>query len=105
MKQFSTRATFLAFAIFLSVNVFAQASKENAITMKQGKMMIITDGTATEMKKDHVTSNGTMFKVDGTVVSNTGTSIKMKNGDKLDMNGKKLTQQPAQQAATPAGNH
>jgi sugar lactone lactonase YvrE len=104
MKQFSTRITILALAMFLSVNVFAQASKENGVTMKQGKMMIITDGKATEMKKDHVTSNGTMFKTDGTVVFNTGTSVKMKDGDKLDMNGKKIGQ-PAQQTATPAGNH
>jgi hypothetical protein len=87
MKRF---IAFLALSISISATVFAQAAKESAIMRQNGKMMVIKDGQVTEMKENITTANGHIFRTDGTVVMNTGTSVELKDGEKMDMNGNKI---------------
>jgi uncharacterized Zn ribbon protein len=86
--------------LFASIGSFAQ-SQENktthdkeektcAFTMADGKMMMIVDGKTVTMDKEVKTKNGSMVMVDGTVKTADGKSVKMKNGDCMDLSGKMI---------------
>ena len=98
MKRF---IAFLALSISISTLSFAQSSKEFTVVKKNGKTMMTTDGKTSEIKEQVTTANGHIFKPNGTVILNTGISIELKEGEALDMNGKKITDQS--QKNSPAG--
>jgi hypothetical protein len=59
-----------------------------AITMTNGKMMRLTDGKAVAMDSEFVMKNGTTVGLDGTVKTQDGKIVKIKEGDCLDRSGK-----------------
>lgn len=61
-----------------------------AFTMADGKMMMVVDGKRVIMDKEMKTKDGVTVMVDGTVKSSNGKSVKMKNGDCMDMTGKMI---------------
>jgi hypothetical protein len=52
-----------------------------------GKMMVVTNGMETMMESDMTMSNGTVVMKDGTYKTKGGSMMKLKNGDKMDMDG------------------
>jgi hypothetical protein len=60
-----------------------------AFTMANGKMMMIVDGKTVVMDKEMTTRNGAIVRIDGTVKTGDKT-VKMKNGDCMDMSGKMI---------------
>ncbi|MXV50470.1 hypothetical protein GS399_05750 [Pedobacter sp. HMF7647] len=63
---------------------------KDCVMMEDGKMMLMKDGKTMEMTKDMALKNGTMIMTDGTVKSKSGKSMKLKNGESVDMNGKMM---------------
>lgn len=61
-----------------------------AFTMADGKMMMVVDGKTVTMDKEMKTKNGAIVMVDGTIKSSNGKSVKLKNGDCMDMSGKMI---------------
>ena len=87
--------TALLFAImFLSAgNAFSQSKVETVVMkdccmMKDGKMMLMTNGKMTRMKKHMMMENGTKCKKNGVCVSKDGTRTRMQNGNCMDKSGK-----------------
>ncbi|MDZ4665249.1 MAG: DUF6799 domain-containing protein [Bacteroidota bacterium] len=56
--------------------------------MKNGKMMCMKDGKSMRMDKDMTMKNGTKCMTNGDCVMKDGVTIKMKEGECMDMNGK-----------------
>ncbi len=56
--------------------------------MKNGKMMMVMkDGNEMPMTKDMTMKNGTKFMMSGEYIMKDGKKMKMKEGDKINMNG------------------
>ena len=64
-----------------------QPKTHDYVTMKDGKMMVMKEGTMTPMEKDMEMTNGTKVMTDGSVMKKDGNRIMMKEGDKVYMNG------------------
>jgi hypothetical protein len=82
-----------AFAQRKSQEIKATSQKEEsecAFTMANGKMMMVVDGKTVIMDKEMKTKNGATVMLDGTIQSSNGKSVKMKNGDCVDMSGKMI---------------
>jgi len=65
-------------------------NKNCAMTMTNGKMMMVVDGKTVIMDKEMTTKNGTVVMMDGTVKMKGGKTMKMKEGDCMDMSGKMI---------------
>lgn len=94
----------LIVAIALSSGVFAQekmddnmqmgkkeqqmSMKKNHLMMMNGKMQMQKNGKTMPMEKDMTLTNGTQVMTDGMCKMKDGTSMNMKEGDMIDMNGK-----------------
>lgn len=83
----------MLFVCFTAVNTFAQTKTDAAMMkdccmMKDGKMMLMTDGKMMPMEKDMTMKNGTKCMVNGECVMKNGKKMKMKEGDCMDMSGK-----------------
>jgi hypothetical protein len=101
-NRHTMKKTILGCFLIASMGAMAQSStKENkathatdegtcAFTMADGKMMMVVDGKTVTMEKEMKTKNGDVVMLDGTVKSSNGKSIKMKNGDCIDMSGKMI---------------
>ena len=61
---------------------------KNGVTMQDNKMMVCKDGKTMTMDKDMMLKNGTTVMTDGTVKMKDGKTMKMKNGEMMDMKGK-----------------
>ncbi|HYD20169.1 MAG TPA: DUF6799 domain-containing protein [Flavipsychrobacter sp.] len=96
MKRF---IAFLALSISISALALAQSSKEFTVVRKNGKTMMTKDGKTSEIKDQVTTANGHIFKPSGTVILNTGISIELKEGEAVDMNGKKIADQSQKSSA------
>jgi len=55
--------------------------------MKDGKMVIVKDGTLIQMEKDVTLSNGTVIMKNGTYQKKNGTKTTLKEGEHIDMMG------------------
>ena len=55
--------------------------------MKDGKMMMMKEGTTMPMKSDMKMGNGTTVTTKGECMMADGTKMMMKNGDCMDMKG------------------
>lgn len=64
--------------------------KDCAMTLANGKMMMIVDGKTVVMDKEMTTKNGTVVMMDGTVKMKDGKTMKMKESDCIDMSGKMI---------------
>src|SRR5579862_2917818 len=90
----------LAVAIFCSLGAMAQDSKmddakmdhkmKDCVMMKDGKMMTMMDGKTMVMDKDMTLKNGTVVMTNGMVKTKKGKTMQLKDGESLDMNGKKM---------------
>ena len=65
-------------------------NKDCAMTMANGKMMMVVDGKTVVMEKQMTTKNGSVVMMDGTVKTKDGITTKMKNGDCMDMSDKMI---------------
>lgn len=90
--------------LFLSAGVFAQEKmddkmkmdkKEQGMDMKKdhvmmmgGKMKMVKNGKEAPMEKEMTMGNGTVVMADGMCKMKDGTTMTMKNGDMMDMDGK-----------------
>jgi hypothetical protein len=72
--------------VFVSFTSHAQITKEHAM-MKDGKMYIVKVDVETIMKSDMTLKNGTVIMTDGTVKWKNGKSVKLTNGERVDMEG------------------
>ena len=61
---------------------------QNGVTMQDNKMMVWKDGKTMAMDKDMMLKNGATVMTDGTVKMKDGKTMKMKNGEMMDMKGK-----------------
>lgn len=75
----------------------AAAIQEGTMTMKNGKMMVMTAGLYKEMKNPMTCTDGCKVSPDGKVVMKDGTQMRLtegmsidKNGNMLDENGKMI---------------
>ncbi|MES2060542.1 MAG: DUF6799 domain-containing protein [Bacteroidota bacterium] len=62
--------------------------KKNHLMMMDGKMQMQKNGKTMPMEKDMTLTNGTQVMTDGMCKMKDGTSMTMKDGDMIDMNGK-----------------
>ncbi len=62
--------------------------KKDHLMMMDGKMQMQKDGKTMPMDKDMTLTNGTQVMKDGMCKMKNGTTMTMKNGDMIDMNGK-----------------
>ena len=58
------------------------------IKMENGKILMLVDGKTVVMDKEMTTKNGAVVMMDGTVKRKDGKTIKMKNGECMDMSDK-----------------
>lgn len=64
---------------------------KDCLIMKEGKMIVINSNGLMPMDKLITLTNGTIVSADGTVKATDGTSIKLKEGEAVDMDGKLIT--------------
>ena len=53
------------------------------ITMQAGQVMIVTDGKGIKLEKDKTLKDGTIVTVEGKVKKADGTTVQMKEGDRV----------------------
>jgi hypothetical protein len=59
-----------------------------SMKMLNGKVMVMVDGKMTVMDKEMVMEDGTIVLTDGTVRKRDGSTLKMNEGDCLDLSGR-----------------
>lgn len=59
------------------------------VTLQGGVVMIVKEGKAMRLDKDKTLKDGTVVMVDGTVKNANGNSSKLKEGDKIYLDGTK----------------
>jgi len=62
--------------------------KKDHVMMMDGKMKMVKDGKEMPMEKEMTMGNGTKVMADGMCTKKDGTTMTMKNGDMMDMDGK-----------------
>ncbi|MGV3631764.1 MAG: DUF6799 domain-containing protein [Bacteroidota bacterium] len=60
----------------------------DGIKMLKGTMIVYKNGKASAMTSEMVLDDGTRVMMDGTVVRKSGTKLRLKEGDHIDMNGR-----------------
>ncbi len=60
----------------------------DCVMMKDGKLSLMKSGVVSQLNKDLTLTNGTVIKVDGTVKSTDGSTIKLKEGEAIGLDGK-----------------
>ena len=89
-------------ALAISSGVFAQEHKKedmnkkehkmdmkkDHVMMKNGQMKMVKNGKDMPMDKEMTMGNGTKVMTDGMCTKKDGTTMTMKNGDMMDMDGK-----------------
>jgi hypothetical protein len=58
------------------------------IMMQAGKMLIVNNGKSVPLKKDKTLSNGTIVTTDGSVRTTDGNVVKLKEGDRVYLDGR-----------------
>jgi hypothetical protein len=61
------------------------------VTMKGDRMLVYKNGQQTELKENLTLANGTVIMTDGTVLTKSGKTVKLSNGQWLDKNGMLLS--------------
>jgi len=78
---------------FTTTSTFAQTKTDHSkikdcYTMQDGKMMEMKDGKAMPMEKEMTMKNGTKCMTNGECIMKDGTTVKLKEGECIDMSGK-----------------
>ncbi len=60
----------------------------DGIKMQKGTMIVYKNGKASAMTSEIVLTDGSRVMMDGTVIRQSGTKLRLKEGDHIDMNGK-----------------
>lgn len=88
------RVVILTAVVLLSASLFAprlMAADMSGVMMKDGKMMMMKDGQATEqMKNDMTMPDGTKVMTNGMVKMKDGKEMHMKDGQMMMMDGKMM---------------
>ena len=58
------------------------------VLMKDGKMHLVKGGNITSLENDLTLANGTTISTAGAVKTSDGTTMQLKEGEKIDMDGK-----------------
>ena len=64
--------------------------QKDYVIMKDGKIHLVKGGNITSLENDLTLTNGTTISTTGTVKSSEGTTLQLKEGEKLDLDGKML---------------
>ena len=83
----------------------AQHSKQEGksyVKMIDGKVMVVKDGNISALDKDLVLPNGTTVSTTGTIKLADGTTTQLKDGDKVNMEGKVKTKSSDNTNSDPA---
>ena len=68
------------------------APKIDGLMMKDGKMMMVKNGSYTKMNQTSMTlKDGTTVLIDGTVKKKNGATVKLKEGEEIKMTGEILS--------------
>lgn len=85
-----------SFATVASAQIGTKTKTQNMqqvkdyVLMKDGKMHLVKGGNITSLVNDLTLPNGTTISTTGTVKSSEGTTLQLKEGEKIDMDGKIL---------------
>ena len=60
----------------------------DGIKMQKGSMIVYKNGKASAMTSEMVLEDGSRVMMDGTVIRKSGTKLRLKEGDHIDMNGR-----------------
>lgn len=60
----------------------------DGVMMKEGKILMVKNGEVTTLDHDMTMTNGTKVVTDGNYTSNNGTTMKLREGQHIDMDGK-----------------
>lgn len=58
------------------------------VVIKDGKTMLMKGNSLTALTSDITLTNGTVVKTDGSVKASDGTTMKLQEGEKIDVDGK-----------------
>jgi len=71
-------------------NTTMQGSTSDGLLMKDGKMIMTKNGKTMPMDAEIRLDNGTSVKTDGTCVDKNGSTMRLKNGESINMAGKMI---------------
>ncbi|MCE3294587.1 MAG: hypothetical protein K0R65_301 [Crocinitomicaceae bacterium] len=60
----------------------------DGIKMQKGSMIVYKNGKVSAMTAEMVLEDGSRVMMDGTVIRKSGTKLRLKEGDHIDMNGR-----------------
>lgn len=69
-------------------NVGTDAKMADGVVMKDNKMWVMKGGKTMEMTSDMTLRDGSVVMVNGMVKHTDGSTVQMKNGERIDVNGK-----------------
>ena len=69
-----------------NTTVPAKTPTQTLITLKSGKMIILTGSKEIPLSKERMLNNGTKIATDGTITKKDASSFKLKEGEKVDYN-------------------
>ena len=61
---------------------------KDCVMMKEGKLMLMKGSSITPLDKELTFTNGSVISLDGTVKSSDGTTMKLKEGEAIGLDGK-----------------
>jgi ribosomal protein L14 len=94
MKQLLLFFCFGFFALNLSAQQVEKmkshkhSTTKDCVMMDNGKMMMMKHGQTMDFTKEMTLKNGTLVMTDGTIKRKNGTSVQLKDGDCIMMDGK-----------------
>jgi len=71
-----------------SLSMARDTSMKDYISMQGGQMIVVKNEKAGRMTKDMTMKNGTVVKMNGEVKTSDGHSFRVKEGDRIYMNGR-----------------
>lgn len=63
-------------------------TRKDHVAMRDGKMMVMLNGTMSTMDKDMTLPDGSMITTTGTYKRADGTTVQLRNGDLVEMDGR-----------------
>ncbi len=70
------------------LNIHYMQQVKDYLIMKGGKMHLAKGGNITSLENELTLPNGTTISINGIVKSSEGTTLQLKEGEKIDMDGK-----------------
>jgi hypothetical protein len=65
----------------------SQDNLKDGYIVKDGRMMVVNNGTTSAMKREATLDNGTVVAIDGNYTAKDGKPVMLKDGEHLDLHG------------------